>query len=418
VICSLFPLRLLPLPSLVTPATLSVKPSHSRTFESLSVPNLQINQYLNATTLKSKDSMERYYYISRFVEFFTGNAGEKVLTTGPSTRLSQMMLATASTGQLFQKPRPVSSVQGGNLTYQIETISPGIRCGLATKEEADETLVAAYTSMSNELYSSNITVYNSTKSQFTYTNKVSDSLYTTYHLYYFAMVPSPNETAKHPQPLPLTLERSHNYQEYNTSLANRLWIIISPGNGSSNVEPTFLSCQLWNVSYSFNISFSSEQQTTKLTNTKYLNTVQPMMGYNDSLRNSGEGYNYIMDQGDTIFGQFGANAARMTYTMFFLALCKQITGSIYTVNYARGNDQVADGGIQNTVLTGSTDYYSALIKGQNGEYGNEPLAQGIQQTNKTLSSMIEELAANVTSNMLGSSYFRLVPPRWHFCFKI
>ena len=398
---------------MITPATLSVKTSHSRTFENLSIPNLQISQYLNTTGLpllnNKNEHNDDYIYLERFVEFYGGRTWDTQYVTGPSARMTQMIQATASTGEVFQKPRPVSPIQGGNLTYQVETISPGIRCSPATVAESKDTLVAAYTSMTGNVYSSNITINKTSSSLLTFMDTNPDTTdYSKYFLYYFAMVPSRNDTTKQPRPLPLTLEQTESYNElYNTSLANRLWIAISPGNASSNIDPTFISCQLWNVSYSFNISFSSDRQTTTLTETKYLNTVQPMVGSNFKLENE------VKDQGNNTLGELGADAARMTYTMFFFGICERVTGLIYTQNAARAINNVQDGGIRQTILTGSIDYYSALINGQKGGYLDPALIQSLQPTNKSLSSMIEELAVNVTSNMLGNSYFRLVLACWH-----
>lgn len=405
------PGRLLPLPTLVTPATLTIRASHLRTFENLNVPNLQISQYLNASSLAAvpqNDNDKNFndqIYLQRFVEFYAGRNYGILFATGPSPRMTQMIQATASTGELFQKPRPVASTQGGNMTYQIETTSPGIRCGQATIPESRDTLAAAYTFMTGNVFSSNTTVNQSDYALLTFANNdPSANDYSRQHLYYFAMVPSRNQTTKQQQPLPLTLQQTESYNAlYNTSLANRLWVAIGPGNASSHMEPTFLSCQLWNVSYSFNISFLSDRQTTSLIKKTYLNTVQPMVGWND--RDDED----VQDQGNTTKGELGANAARLTYTMFFLGICERIAGSVYTLSFEGGYNQVKDGGIQQTVLTGSTDYYAALIKGQDAASGGPPnlaLIQSLQPTNKSLSTMIEELAVNVTANMLGTSYFR------------
>jgi len=391
----------------VTPGTLSVKASRSLSSEDLSFPNLQISQYLNVSTLKqngnnvySEKDSENETYLRHFIRFAPGGKGEVYITAGPSQPLSKIIQATASTGEIFPKPRPVSTKSHGNLTFQIETISPGIRCGAATKDESNEILAAAYTYMTSRPYDAQATLDKSSYSLFTFNDSTSQT--TRYHLYYFAMVPSFNTTSNQAQPLPLDLDGGKEYSEnYNTSLADRLWIAVSPGNGNatSSVDPTFISCQLWNVSYTFNTSFSSDRQTTILTDTKYLNPVQPMVGWDDKTTTTRE---------SPTIGGAGTNAARMTYTMFFLGICERLTGIVYT-SADMTTVNVLEGGIRHTVLTGSTDYFDAVVKGQNGILSEtKSIEQSLQPTNKSISSMIEELSANVTSNMLGNTFFRSV----------
>lgn len=353
--------RCLPLPSLVTPATLFVLPNIYVTWKELQVPSLEmygLNQ-TRAFTYSANSS---------------GNTlNEQFL--GPRTIVSRLSTATAAEGQILSIQPPFI-----NSTYSLEFYGPAVQCS-----EPNSTVATII----HDLRLDSVQSFQG--------NLVEDANY------YFAFVPNlsnyPNSSVPDDGIKPFVSVRLQKPE----LASNQLWMaysryVIDP-NGTRSIEDHYSVCQLYNASYSINLSFAEGAQIIQDTGTKILNTVDyPQLGtpYSDDLM------------------------AQHAYSAVFWALTDLLVGymGIFTedtsetsnipTNFSEITTQ-----IEHTSLLGSSDLDAFFDANHYLSSTNTTLSDQRQQDiqlagNNTLDTLIPALCYNTTLSFMNSNLLSYV----------
>ncbi|KAL0262038.1 hypothetical protein SLS55_003473 [Diplodia seriata] len=166
---------------------------------------------------------------------------------------------------------------------------------------------------------------------------------------------------------------------------NEFHIVVANHAPSTDATiPTFVTCQLWNVSRTADIVTTNGVQSVHVTDTRFLNRFdQPFQPL------------YPTDVENDPFA-----TKQVFYTAFFLGIAKHLLGFIGTTKI--GDTVVADppASIQETVLTSSTEYVAMVQNISTYYYSSSMVGSG-----KPLAAMIEDLARNVSLNLMTREFF-------------
>lgn len=229
--------RCLQLPSLITPATLSVLPTLRNTTELLNVTSLEM--YAGNQT--------RRFAVSVDVK----NTSD-TLFLGPRTVISRLVTATATEGVILPIVPPFT-----NATYSVKFLGPAIRCDYANKTVADS--IASLQQQALDLHTGNVTSIGN---------------------YYYGFVPnlkSFGNGAAHNGVEAVPQTRLQQPMD----ASNALWMVFAryqPGQEKLNislrkVDTIYTTCQLWNASYVIDLAFQGTTQNVTEREVEYLNPV-------------------------------------------------------------------------------------------------------------------------------------------------
>lgn len=154
---------------------------------------------------------------------------------------------------------------------------------------------------------------------------------------------------------------------------------------------TFLTCQLWNASWTMNVSTAYNIQTVKLPRITLLNKVD--VAFNSwSLPSNYNGPPLQLNLNKTL------------YTVFFRGVAKHLLGYMGRTDSRGIKNTVRSSDIRGTVLAGSTEYAKMLRS-------ITPIDNtSAAESHKPLRTMIEEFSENVTFNLMTDEFFRSVQP--------
>ncbi len=356
--------RCIPIASLITPATLSVK----------SVMQVG-SQMANVSTLQIAQAGQ--YFNFAYTVPYQGQASQNVkVHSTPRTILDRLAVATATTGLILSVPAPFI-----NATYQQDFYGPYVQCQTANStiahqvdmaaERAEMALDPSIQEVSNE---------------------------------YFAFVPALVNISG------LSLESGvqvANLSDVNGALnaSNQLWMKflryppdVTILNITDKAYPYYLSCELYNASYQVNFSWVNGIQSISLPEPEVVDVV-PYPTYGSSV---------------TAYEESSA------YSAFMWAMSNQLVGSMGFYQYTSGiyADPMSGNNTTNTIfseihtnidqtiLLGSSDFNSysirnhALMPHTGGLFSPQRLQDMAYARNRTLDVLIPELSSNITLSLI------------------
>ncbi|MCJ1464533.1 hypothetical protein MMC07_003146 [Pseudocyphellaria aurata] len=356
----------IPFATLITPATLSVRPTYQYIETPENVASLNISTFKLSNN--SSPSPKELAFLTRFAELDYDTS-----FVGPSLLLARIASASAATGDIFRIAKPLP---GPNMTYQIGLHIPAIKCENSSSAVARNTTAAAViaagaggnSSVPFDFGALDMSLLRYDNISYGRDNRGNYFEITSWlSIGYFAMIPQYDERMNRPWD-----------RDGDGYALNQLWIVVADHDDVNSTNPLFLTCTLWNVSSFFNISYKDDVQSVQRENFTYVNEVEP----------------------DTHL--WGTNP---TYTAFFRAVCDQLVGLIAVFSYEPYLYSVRnEANIKATTLAGASEFVLMMRN----------LSQRIMQTrsryqedlpslNKSLSALIEELSLNSTINLLSDS---------------
>jgi hypothetical protein len=400
----MFSSRFIPLIALVAPATLSVKSDFAQSYVMASVPTPLVPQFIpfNETNATNVDAA-----LSRWALLTAegGHGDYRTTIPGPTDQFARLILSTVTTGQVFPINQPF---QGADSSYSIDFIAPAVRCGKSTAEVARNTTLAAihsqgYSSNKTDNFSFNVSGIDFKQLSFNISNPGGyNSSYPVgiLHVGYFAMIPfagAAEDNSSHIYDMNHISRDLSSFDDigYSAGNKNELNILIADHSPETNVTmPTYVTCQLWNGSWTVHIDTTNNTQTVRTTDVQLLNLAQaPLRAW-----------------GDTAYSRENSslNLNQALYTTFFQGVAKHLLGFVGTSRvladvYASevGPSLMALSNIQQTVLAGSTEYLAML---QN--LSNVAPIPDKGAMHKPLGAMIEEFSQNLTLNLMTDEFFR------------
>src|SRR5277367_1146473 len=348
--------RCLPLPSLVTPATLFVLPSTHIGWTNAQVPSLD---------MYSSNQTKRFTYSVQS----NSSDSETEQFLGPRTIISRLSTATATQGQILPISPPFP-----NSTYTLEFYGPAVQCG-----EANSSVATIIKSLRNEAVASfrgNI-VENSD--------------------YYFAFVPDLSNVGNSSAPNGGVTAVSQVRLQQPQNASNQLWMVFSryilDTTGQRTTEDRCLLCQLYNATYNINLTFEEGSQTIQDQGTRILN---------------------LVDYPEANAPVSSDLMVQHAYSAFMWALTDLLVGSmgIFSEETSKSSNVPTYFGeittqIEHTSLLGSSDL-DAFFDSNHALYSNNSVVsdQRLQDIalakNRTLDILIEELAYNTTLSFMNS----------------
>jgi hypothetical protein len=358
--------RLIPIASLITPTTLSVR---------------QGEYYYNTTAnvafldMSTVDTSRNISQPGRFAVYVPLNAQNNSVNnasdvlTGPRTIISRFSNAAASTGDILPIIPPYL-----NSTYMLQFYGPKVECRDAGPQEI-------------------ATIDSSIDSQIS----MSEATETNQEIDYFAFVPAQNSSGFYPI--------LGNRQEEPVDAMNQLWMAYSIyGIGSncqnpSNITRKYTVCSLWNVSYAVNFTFENGIQNITAVDYQLLNEVEY----------------------PTVNASAPSNLTQFAYSAYMWAFTDQIIGfmEIYTEILTNGsagtNNSQIQTLIQTTALLGSSDldvYFDQRHVRLDGASDCTPSDQRAEDIglarNDSLDILIPELSFNITMSYFSSNLLSYV----------
>ena len=304
---------------------------------------------------------------------------------GPRTVTTRLAHATATTGNILTLPIPAT-----NATYQQIYFGPYIQCTNSTTEVSSR-IDAMIERTKQEL----------------------DPAVTLVQMNYFAAVPALDNFRNDSQ----TDVQIANLSDISSvqHASNQLWIshpdFVPDRNFSGTRTPRYMTCELWNASYTMQFTWRNGRQDLELVNRDLLHTVDYP----------------VSPTGDA------ASKEIMAYSAVMWALSAQLTGSIgfYRDLNATNNPAETSTGtsasrgysfidtpLAQTVLLGATDLNAHFAQDHLWGVDSNPAdrgplsAQRLQDTgfagNRSLMELIPELSVNATLSLITDPY--LAPP--------
>ncbi|MCJ1469699.1 hypothetical protein MMC07_008335 [Pseudocyphellaria aurata] len=362
----------IPLAALITPATLSVRSTYQYIETSEKVASL--NMSMSKPNGYRRLSQEHFAFLSRFVELRSDTG------LGPSHDLARIVSASAATGNIFRIAKPLP---GPNMTYQIGLHIPAIKCENSSSAIARNTTVAAV--IAARIAKGDQAAGSATLEDFgaldmsllEYRNESMDAGNLTIG-YHTVLIDQGDDDRS--VDIRFLLEDAIRLSPHK----NQLWIVVADHDDHNGTKPLFLTCTLWNASSLLNISYQDDVQSVQRENFTYVNEVESNLGLG------------------------GPNLGQQTYTVFFRAVCKQLTGSVLafrTPTNAYYLNNTAN--IKATTLAGASEFESMM---HNFNLLTENDREDYSSLNKPLGALIEELSVNTSINLLSdSSLSRLTP---------
>ncbi|KAF9631158.1 hypothetical protein BFW01_g2020 [Lasiodiplodia theobromae] len=350
----------IPLITLVTPASLSVKAASAQTPVIADVP----------VPLAPQDIIPLKELLSIWVNT-QGVIVHSDITIGNhrvAEEFKKLALSSAIFGEVFSIPRPFTDADS---SYMIDFVAPGLKCDNSSSQVSRNTTIAALRSQG---YSTEIDTHNSkflNISAINFQQLEYSHADTRTQIGYFARIPTANDTAA-------------DFGLANGT-KNEFHVVIADRAPETNtIVPTFLTCQLWNISRTVNITTTSGIQDVHVTDAKLLNK------FDQSFKPL-----YPEDVAHSPFA-----TEEVFYTAFFLSVAKNLLGFIGTTKIQNTIVSDPSASIQETVLTKSSEYV-AMARNISTYYST---SSGLE-VEKPLGLMIEELAQNVSLNLMTRDFF-------------
>ncbi|KAG0646652.1 hypothetical protein D0Z07_7475 [Hyphodiscus hymeniophilus] len=232
----------LPLPSLVTPATLYVLPTlHKQWREAL----VGILDMYGSQSVEGMNQTRAFTYS---VNSSSGNT-EHVQFLGPRTIVSRLSTATATQGLVLPIKPPFS-----NATYSLQFYGPAVQCSEPNSTIADAIQALRLSSVKSFVG-----------------NLVEDANY------YFAVVPDLSNYMNGSATDNGSETSNFVRLQQPDQASNQLWMAYSryvlDQSGARHIEDHYSVCQLYNASYSVGLTFSEGNQTIEDMGTQILNPV-------------------------------------------------------------------------------------------------------------------------------------------------
>lgn len=318
---------------------------------------------------------------------------DSVVIDDVSPRFSEMILSTATTGYLFPISPPVSD---GNSTYFVDFIAPKVLCDESSPTVARDTIIAAvhalaYIDTNTDSFTFDMSGINFENLTYSY-EEPSPSLSISRNrrdtrleqIGYYALIPFEDSS----------VDEAIGFEDsgYAEGKRNELRIVIGyRAPDTEKTVSTFLTCQLWNASWTMNVSTAYNIQTVKVTRITLLNKVD--VAFNSwSLPSNYNG------------PPLQLNLNKALYTVFFRGVAKHLLGYMGRTDSRGIKNTVRSSDIRGTVLAGSTEYAKMLRS-------ITPIDNtSAAESHKPLRTMIEEFSENVTFNLMTDEFFRLVQP--------
>jgi hypothetical protein len=367
--------RSIPIASLITPTTLSVRQGEYYYNTTANVP------FLDMSTVDMSRNISQPGRFAVYVPFNTQNSSDNSsvnnaseILTGPRTIISRFSNAAASTGNIL--PIIPSYL---NSTYMLRFYGPKVEC-----KDAGPNEIATI----DRLIDSQIAV-----SEATETNQEID---------YFAFVPAQDSSGAYYSIL-------GNRPEEPVDAMNQLWMAYSIyGIGSncqnpSNITRKYTVCSLWNVSYAVNFAFEN------------------------GIQNITADYQLLGEvEYPTVNASVSSNLTQFAYSAYMWAFTDQIIGfmEIYTGKLTNGsagtNNSQIQTPVENTALLGSSDldvYFNQRQLRLEGASNCTPSDQRAQDIglarNDSLDHLIPELSFNITISYFSSNLLSYVTAFFH-----
>jgi hypothetical protein len=288
---------------------------------------------------------------------------------GPRTIISRLSMATATQGEILPIRPPFP-----NASYALDFYGPAVQCSqpnaTVMKIIHDLRLNFVQSFQGNLIEEAN---------------------------YYFAFVPDLSNLGNASAPdygvgtfLSMRMQQPE-------SASNQLWMAytrnVSDPNGTRYTEDHYSLCQLYNASYSINLTFEEGEQTIQDTGTRILNTVDyPQLStpYSDDLM-SQHAYSAVMwALTDLLVGSMGIFTENTSAT------------SNIPTNFSEITTQ-----IQHTSLLGSSDldaFFDAshYLASTNTSLSDQRLQDIALAKNHTLEILIPELCYNITLSLMSN----------------
>lgn len=346
--------RLIPISSLVVPATLSIESVMRFNSSIISIPTLQISQ----------PEQSHNFAVSAPIQ----NSPSGLAFEGPRSFLTRLAVATAATGEVMLLQPPST-----NATYDQKFEGPYVQCQKAT------------TTISHQI-DSNLQLFQ---------QRLPSSV-KPISIDYYALVPALGGAR---QTLTTETVYSANLSDVTGSLnaSNQLWIRLlrrnqtrTAANITAIVQPYHLSCQLYKAIYSVKFSWINGVQSLQLLD-----------------RQVGVPVKYPSPDDSRL------DSVAMGYSAFMLAMSDQLTGSMgffQDVNttalpYSRISTKIAT-----TTLIGSSDFDNYFLANHaigahlppNEQFSAQRLQDMAFARHRTLDALISELSSNITLSLISN----------------
>jgi hypothetical protein len=350
---------LLPLTSIVPPATLIINAGLRSKVDYAPVPSLDM--YSSGQP-------------HRFAVWATTDttSAEEIQFLGPRTILTRLLTATATLGEILPISHSIA-----NITYALNFFGPSVRCTVANSSIA--------------------TIIDSIRDADVRNTTVGSIM--EHSNYYYSFVPDLTNAGNSSLPYNGVAAVSQNRIETPQNASNQLWVAFSRYTGSLNsdglraTEDHYLVCSLWNSSYSLSLNLTEGSQVITDTGTEDLNEVQYPNGITPSSNGTLEQY---------------------AYSAVFWAMTDLLVGSmgLFLQNTTPPtNFTLITTAIEDTSLLGSQDLspffdsnHPTTLTDSDQRLQDISLAQ-----NRTLDVLIEELAFNTTATFMSSNLLSSVP---------
>lgn len=342
----------LPLPSLVTPATLFVLPSARDTLSQANVSSLDM-------------SGSQW---SRFAYSVNATPSSPLFFLGPRTIISRLSTATATQGKILDISSPSM-----NSSYSLQFNGPAIQC-----QDADATTVGIIDALRDQA------VANYTGDIIEYMNN------------YFAFVPDLSGFRNDTSATKGVQMVSQTRLQTPSNASNELWMVYSrytwDSTGARSTVDHYTSCKLYNASYDVGFSFNDGLQNVSTKDVTMLNEI-------DYPSNTAPNTTAIQQQ--------------HAYSAVFWALSDLIVGSMGVFTEYPKNRSISTNfteittQIEHTSLLGSSDLdvffdNSHFLYSTSPVIGDQRLEDIALAQNRTLNVLIEELAINTTISFMSS----------------
>ncbi|MCJ1468035.1 hypothetical protein MMC07_006661 [Pseudocyphellaria aurata] len=305
----------IPLAALITPATLSVRPTYQYIETSEKVASLNMSSVFSDFPYPS---LEQMAFLEHFAEF------QYSMIVGPSLPLARIASASATTGDIFRIAKPLPEP---NMTYQIDLYVPAIRCENSSFVVAFKTAKAAV-----------IAARKGRNTSVPFDIGSLDLEHLIYHV--------DSETTLL---IGYYAEQSPVFDD-NGLRRSQLRIVIADHDDDNSTKPLFLTCMLWNASSIFKISYKDDVQSVQRENFTYVNKIVY----------SGHFEHHRLGE-ETRKRPHPKNLADTAYTMFFWAICNQLYGLV-SVNVSTSFTDLISSvdELSDTPLTGASEYVSMM----------------------------------------------------------
>lgn len=343
-------MRLVPISSLIAPATLSVKPIMRNATVMANVPSPRISDG------------QQFYRFAFCVQ--DEEAGTEIYLR-PRTILTQISVATATSGQILPIRPPFT-----NSSYQIQFFGPTVKCG-----DTNTTISHAIDTIKEQK------------------NHTSASSFVEVSSSYFAFVPDLSS----PEAIQAADLSNPNGQ---SNASNKLWMVfpryIVDEDGVGEFQNHYLTCQLHNASYEVSLSFTEGVQLVEILNLTVLDAIEfpkySLVLMNNTVQHAYSAFMWALS--DQLTGSMGIFHEKFS------------TGGTnnQTLTFGLINSKITP-----TNLLGSSDLASyfnqnhALHPENNTGMVSDQRAEDVAKArNRTLDVLIEELSRNITMGLMHS----------------